>query len=85
MQPRDALVFLLSQAQARTRTGQAGGARAYCKRVVPAQHPADLLPEVLLRVYREGAILSFWDFQQDREHLKENDTLLLIQQVPQSQ
>ena len=46
---------------------------------------ADLLPEVLLRVYREGAILSFWDFQQDREHLKENDTLLLIQQVPQSQ
>jgi len=38
---------------------------------------ADLLPEVLLRVYREGAIISFWDFK-DKEQLQENDTILLL-------
>jgi voltage-gated potassium channel len=42
---------------------------------------ADLLPEVLMRVYREGKILSFWDFLNNKEKLKSNDTLLLIQQA----
>lgn len=42
---------------------------------------SDLLPEVLMRVYREGKILSFWDFLNNKEKLKSNDTLLLIQQA----
>ena len=42
---------------------------------------SDLLPEVLMRVYREGKILSYWDFMNNKEKLKPNDTLLLIQQA----
>ena len=38
----------------------------------------DLLPDVLVRIYREGAILSLWDLQQ-HPTLKENDTLVLLE------
>lgn len=38
---------------------------------------ADLIPEVLLRVYREGKILSLWDFG-TTERFRENDTLLIL-------
>lgn len=41
---------------------------------------AGLRPDVLLRVYREGAILSLWDFQ-GNEPLHENDTLVLLHRV----
>ncbi len=38
---------------------------------------ADLFPEVLLRVYREGTVISLWEFREDGR-LKENDTVLLL-------
>ncbi len=44
---------------------------------------ADLLPEVLLRVYREGKILSLWDFG-TTERFKENDTVLLLKRGSQT-
>lgn len=41
------------------------------------KRPADLFPEVLLRVHREGSILSLWEFGEDGR-LKENDTILIL-------
>lgn len=38
---------------------------------------ADLFPEVLLRVYREGTVISLWEFREDGR-LMENDTILLL-------
>lgn len=44
----------------------------------------ELLPEVLVRVYREGAVLTLSDLQ-GKERLKENDTLLLLHPVQPSE
>ncbi len=41
---------------------------------------AELLPELLVRVYREGAVLTLSDLQ-GQERLKENDTVLLLHPV----
>lgn len=40
----------------------------------------DLQPEVLLRVYRKGSILSPWEFQ-DGQRLEEGDVMLLFRPV----
>jgi len=40
----------------------------------------ELLPDLVVRIYREGAILSLWDVQQ-HPTLKENDTLVLLEPV----
>jgi voltage-gated potassium channel len=42
----------------------------------------DLQPDILLRVYRQGAILSPWEFQ-NGERLEEGDVMLLFRQAPQ--
>ena len=43
--------------------------------------PGDLEPDVLLRVYRQGTILSPWDFQ-NNDCLETGDILLLLRQAP---
>jgi voltage-gated potassium channel len=43
---------------------------------------AELHPEVLLRVYREGKIISLWEFR-DGGRLVENDAILLLTPVKQ--
>ena len=44
------------------------------------KRPADLFPEVLLRVHREGTVISLWEFREEGR-LKENDTILLLTPV----
>jgi hypothetical protein len=40
----------------------------------------DLQPDVLLRVYRQGSILSPWEFQRNHK-LEEGDVMLLFKPV----
>jgi voltage-gated potassium channel len=43
----------------------------------------DLQPDVLLRVYRQGSILSPWEFQKSHK-LEEGDVMLLFKQVSEN-
>ena len=43
----------------------------------------DLQPDVLLRVYRHGTILSPWEFQ-DGQRLEQGDVMLLFKPVPEN-
>ncbi len=58
-----------------------GGRVTLVERVVGPEEvgkrAADLFPEVLLRVYREGTVLSLWEFREEGR-LNENDTILLL-------
>ena len=62
----------------------AGGQVNIVERPVEAEDigktAADLQPNVLLRVYRHGTILSPWEFQ-DGHRLEKGDVMLLFQPV----
>ncbi len=41
---------------------------------------ADIRPEILLRVYREGKVFSLWEFN-EKNTFQENDTILLLKRA----
>ena len=48
------------------------------------KHPSDLQPDVLLRVYRQGTVLSPWDFK-EKDGLERGDIVLLLRQASLSE
>ena len=61
-----------------------GGRVTLAERVVgpedAGKSSAELFPDVLLRVYREGTVISLWEFR-DSGRLRENDTILVLRPV----
>ncbi len=43
----------------------------------------DMLPDVVVRVYRQGSIISLWDFK-EKERFQEKDVVLMLHQTPLS-
>ena len=48
------------------------------------KRPCDLQPDVLLRVYRQGSVLSPWDFK-EKDCFERGDILLLLRQASPSE